>query len=107
MVQEQIDEKLDFHCVSLEKDKNILFPTVGVESGSKCPGIAGKVPTPSVETGDGPEVTVSNSRVTRVSVFLLLSDLCIQCLLVKESSVMYRLYVIVFEVARTHLYPQE
>lgn len=58
MVQEQINEKLDFHCVGLEKDKNVLFPNVEVESGSKSPGTVGRALTPSLETGNAPEVTL-------------------------------------------------
>ena len=61
MVQEQINEKLDFHCVGLEKDKNVLFPNVEVESGSKSPGTVSRALTPSLETGNAPEVTVSSS----------------------------------------------
>lgn len=57
-VQEKVDEKLAFHCVGLEKDKNVSFPTVDVEDTPSIPETEG-VLTSSVEPGDGPEVTVS------------------------------------------------
>lgn len=60
LVQEEVDEKLDFHCVGLEKDKNLSFPTVEVDGASSSPGIDGRVLTPFLEPGDGTEVTVSN-----------------------------------------------
>ena len=60
LVQEKVDEKLAFHCVGLEKDKNASqFPTVNVEDTQSIPETEGKVLTTSLEPGDGPEVTVS------------------------------------------------
>lgn len=58
-VQEKVDEKLAFDCVSLEKDKIVSFPTVDVEDTPSIPETEGKVLTSSLEPGDGPEVTVS------------------------------------------------
>ncbi|KAL9959287.1 hypothetical protein ACROYT_G032598 [Oculina patagonica] len=58
LVQEQVDEKLDFHCVGLEKDKNVLFPNVEVEGAPSSPGTEGRVLTPSLEPGDVTEVTL-------------------------------------------------
>lgn len=60
LVQEQVDEKLDFSCVGLEKDKNVLFPTVEVEGMASSPGTERRVLTPLLEPGDVTEVTVSN-----------------------------------------------
>lgn len=60
-VQELVDEKLDFHCVGLEKDKNVSFPVVDVEGPSSSPGTEGRVLTPSLEPGEITEVTVSRN----------------------------------------------
>ena len=59
LIQEQVNEKLDFHCVGLEKDKNVSFPIVDVECTTSSPGTEGRVLTPSVEHNDITEVTVS------------------------------------------------
>ena len=61
LVQEQVDEKLDFHCVGLEKDKNVLFPTVEVEGKPSSPKIEDRERTPVLELLDVTEVTVSNT----------------------------------------------
>lgn len=58
-VQELVDEKLDFHCVGLEKDKNVSFPVVDVEGSPSSPGTEGL--TPSLEPGEITEVTVSRN----------------------------------------------
>ena len=77
LVKEKVDAKLAFHCVGLEKDKNVSFPTVEVEGTPNIPETEGKVLTSSLEPGDGPEVTVSiNQRSThRLFVPLRSSDL--------------------------------
>lgn len=71
LVQEQVDEKLDFHCVGLEKDKNVSFPTVEVEGTPCSPGIEGRVLTPSLEPGDVTEVTVSKDQRSKRRLFNL------------------------------------
>ena len=59
LVQEQVDEKLDFHCIDLEKDKIVSFPTVEVEEKPSCPGTEDRERTPGLEPCDVTEVTVS------------------------------------------------
>jgi len=59
LVQEQADGKLDFLCVGLEKDKNVSFPMVDVESTPSSPGTEGRILTSSLEPVDVTEVTVS------------------------------------------------
>ena len=59
-VQEEVDEKLDFHCIGLDKDKNVSFPTAEAECSLSSHGAeVGPQSTP-FETGEGTEVTVSN-----------------------------------------------
>ena len=60
-VTEQV-EKLDFHCVSLEKDKNVSFPTVEMEGLPSSHGAEG-ASSPLLEPGDATEVTVRESAV--------------------------------------------
>ena len=59
-VQEEVDEKLDFHCVGLDKDKNVSFPTVEAECSPSSHETEVGSRSPPLETGDGTEVTVSN-----------------------------------------------
>lgn len=60
IVEEKVDEKLDFHCVGLENDKNVTFPTVGTEVALSSPhGTEEEAPSPALEPGDGNEITVS------------------------------------------------
>lgn len=59
VVQEKVDEKLDFHCVGLDKDKNVSFPTVEGEWSPSGPGDELGSLSPAREFDDGTEVTVS------------------------------------------------
>ena len=59
VVQEKVDEKLDFHCVGLDKDKNVSFPTVEGECSPSGPGDELGSLSPAREFDDGTEVTVS------------------------------------------------
>ena len=59
VVQEKVDEKLDFHCVGLDKDKNVSFPTVEGEWSPSGPGDELGSLSPTREFDDGTEVTVS------------------------------------------------
>lgn len=59
VVQEKVDEKLDFHCVGLDKDKNVSFPTVEGEWSPSGPGDELGSLSPIREFDDGTEVTVS------------------------------------------------
>lgn len=60
IVEEKVDEKLDFHCVGLENDKNVSFPTVGTEVAPSSPhGTEEEAQSPALEPGDGNEITVS------------------------------------------------
>ena len=52
LVQEQVDEKLDFHCIDLEKDKIVSFPTVDVEGKPNSPGTEGRKRMPVMERCD-------------------------------------------------------
>ena len=59
LITEQVDEKLDFHCVGLEKDKNVSFPTVEMECSPSSHGAEEGASSPLLEPGDGTEITVS------------------------------------------------
>jgi len=73
LVQENVDEKLDFHCVGLEKDKNLSFPTVEMEgSPTSSRGAEVQALSPPSEPGDGTELTVSefNTRFSNLAIFI-------------------------------------
>ena len=61
LVQEQVEGKLDFLCVGLEKDKNVSFPMVDVEGTPSSPGTEERNVTSSLEPVDVTEVTVSRT----------------------------------------------
>ena len=63
-MQEKVDEKLYFHCVGLDKDKNVSFPTVEGECSPSGPGDELGSLSPTREFDDGTEVTVSTISIS-------------------------------------------
>lgn len=72
-MQEKVDEKLYFHCVGLDKDKNVSFPTVEGECSPSGPGDELGSLSPTREFDDGTEVTVSTISINFFLEWLLLS----------------------------------
>ena len=65
--------KLYFHCVGLDKDKNVSFPTVEGECSPSGPGDELGSLSPTREFDDGTEVTVSTISINFFLEWLLLS----------------------------------
>lgn len=72
-MQEKVDEKLYFHCVGLDKDKNVSFPTVEGECSPSGPGDELGSLSSTREFDDGTEVTVSTISINFFLEWLLLS----------------------------------